>query len=227
MTSRRAFRGGRVRRAVIVAAVLAATASPRANACDYGSSPLVVDSSKTGAAPGPIAGVTLTVQRGRGPRGSCGHSTATSCDDAGTIGLHFTAATDPDNGVKEVGYRISVTGSPPVGLDGLDAPQVGYFESGNDREATLWLHWSDGATDSQESIGFAVTLTPVDIHGNEGPPSAPIEIRDEGGGGGCAVGPWRGQRQGGVLAALSALGAVLLTASRLRGASARRRTRTP
>jgi hypothetical protein len=207
-----AFHRERGRLALLAAAALAVTASPSAGACDYGASSLVVDATKTGAPPGPIGGVTLTVQRGHGNSG-CGGSLTDSCANTGTITLHFAAASDPDNGVGEVGYRTTVVaGTPPPRLDGLVALQTGSFERQGDREAILWFRWEDGATNTQESIDFTVTLTPVDVHGNEGPTSAPIRIHDDGGGGGCAM--RHGHESRGAVAALSALGLLLLAARR-------------
>jgi hypothetical protein len=202
----------------IVPLVLGALAFPRsAGACSYSDGGFTQDGTKTGAAPGPVADISYSVQRGKGPTGGCGRSMATSCDDIGAITLHFTAATDADSKNTEVGYRVSFVGKAPAGLTLPDAPSPPYFEQDDDRDATVWLHWADGATDDQEHLDFTLTITPVDSHGNVGPTSAPIHVIDDGSGG-CGL-RRNGAGPDAFASALALTGAVLLR----RRASARRR----
>lgn len=140
-------------------------------------------------APGAMGSITYTVKRGQGIRGGCvGGASTTSCDDVGSIGLHFTAAEDPDTPRDSVGYRIEViNGSPPAFYFDLNRPRRGYAESPTSSEVSVGLNWLDDATDDQESLAFTIVLTPVDIDGHEGPTSAPVNIVHAGSGSGCAV----------------------------------------
>lgn len=154
-----------------------------------GPQPLNVESTGTGIAPGPIGEVSYTIQRGRGPKDEgCGKQSGTSCDDIGTLTLHFAPSADPDSDTSAVGYRLRVTGGAlPPGLQLPSEPLVGMGVAPQS-EGTLFLTWIDGASDDQESVDFSLTLTPVDADGNTGPTSPAVHVHDEGSsGGGCNV----------------------------------------
>jgi hypothetical protein len=137
-----------------------------------------------GAPPGPVGDVTYTVKRGKGPVSSgCGESSASSCDDIGSITLDFEMSEDTDSDASEVGYRVHIVeGNPPLDFMAPAGALVARA-AGAGGHGTLSLHWIDGATDDQETIAFAFTLTPIDVDGNEGPESDPISIRSDATGG--------------------------------------------
>jgi hypothetical protein len=168
----------------LAVSILASLPAGRALACEYSEDVLNVGATGMGAPPGPIGEVTYTVQRGKGPVSSgCGQSSASSCDDIGSITLDFAMSEDADNDASEVGYRVRIVeGNPPIDFMAPAGPLVARA-NGDGRQGTLSLHWADGATDDQETIAFAVTLTPIDADGNEGPESDLISIRSEAAGG--------------------------------------------
>jgi hypothetical protein len=77
--------------------------------------------------------------------------------------------------------------------------------------AHLYLYWDDGATDDQEFIAFELEITPLDLAGNEGPPTT-VTVLDAGSGGGCGL----THRPGSAAALLLALTLALLAAARRR-----------
>lgn len=157
-----------------------------AAACDYGTGVLTVEASGNGERPGAIGDVTYTVRRGKGPERNGCEQSMTSCDDIGSVALHFAPSEDADSEFGAVGYRIRVVeGTLPEDLQLPSEPLLA-SRDGDEGDATIWLRFVDGAHDEQESIAFAIRITPVDADGNEGPESDPILIRDEGSDG-CGV----------------------------------------
>jgi hypothetical protein len=112
-----------------------------------------------------------------------------SCDDIASIGLHFTAPDDDQTAAADLGYKIAaVSGTVPFQLD--ENAVLAMVDGVN---ASLWLYWSDDASDTQEPIEFSLTLQAVDSDGNLGPVSDPIVISDPGySDSGCAV-RWLGR----------------------------------
>lgn len=127
----------------------------------------------------------MTIRRGVGPQGSgCNGSSTSSCDDIASIALHFTAPDDDQTAAADLGYEIAVvSGTAPFQLD--ENAVLAMVDGVN---ATLWLYWSDEASDTQEPIEFSLTLQAVDSDGNLGAVSDPIMINDPGySDSGCAV----------------------------------------
>ncbi len=120
--------------------------------------------------------------RGKGPDcAGLGYS-QTSCDDLGTIEMEITPASDDRTPTEKMGYRIEVVdGEPPVGL----IPDYDVRAQGG---GVLWLHWIDEAKDDQEPLDFTITIRAVDLGGNLGQISEPIEIRHPGSGGCSSAG---------------------------------------
>ncbi|HET6284083.1 MAG TPA: hypothetical protein VFH73_24210 [Polyangia bacterium] len=157
-------------------------AAQRAEACSVaGPVPHVVDSSKqatdTTAPPPPV--VTLQkIKRGQGPQGGPGcTSSASSCDDLGTLTLLITAI-DEDTPRESIGYRMElVSGRLPEGftLPGDSRPLAPPDQSG---QITMYLHWGDGATDDQESFDFTLSVRAIDLGGNVGGPTM-LRISDD------------------------------------------------
>jgi len=131
------------------------------------------------AAPGPIADPEVTVTRGVGPTdGGCGRQMETSCDDLGSVTFRFRPAVDGDSARSEVGYVVElVEGELPEGLQLRAEPLLG---GGAVDEVSLTSWWIDGNDDEQEPVAFAVTIHAVDVEGNVGPRSAPIDVADPG-----------------------------------------------
>lgn len=172
-----------------------------ASACDFaGAAPLVVDAGEQRvdhAPPAKVASVGVTISRGRGPGGSCGKRSSTSCDDLGAIVLYPTAPADDRSGPDDLGYVVRlVSGELP---EGASLPVEAVVPS---RGSGIVLSWIDGDTDDQEPVRFAVTVAAVDRAGNVGPASDPVPVVDEGGGSGCQTG---GRAKPGVWAALGVL----------------------
>jgi hypothetical protein len=167
----------------LTVAVGVALVGQRADACSVGGNvELTMQQTGIGDPPGPIGEVTYTTHRGVGPRrsGCSGGEMGTSCDDMGSVILHFKPAADPDSDAQSVGYRLLFAGVLPSGLDVPVRPIVS--------DGELFLHFVDGATDEQEKIDFSLTITPVDANGNEGPKSPLVHVTDAGRDtGGCSV----------------------------------------
>ena len=206
--------------AALLAGIALSTTSERAYACSpVPNDTLEVANGRGGEAPSGIGDPSVTLSRGNGTHASgCGRS-STSCDDMGSFQVHFTLATDADSPPNRVGYRIELVAGRAPGYSlaeylGRVLVPNSYFDDPEGR-GTLFFHWDDGDTDDQEDVDFTITLTPVDIDGNEGPVSDPIRIRD-GGSDGCSVGERRFS-PGGFAAALSvAAGALVVVRRRTR-----------
>src|SRR5262249_46185981 len=152
---------------------------------------LQVTDEHTGAAPSEIRDVSTSINRGQGPTGGCGTQSRSSCDDMGSVQVHFEPAFDSDGG--DVGYRVELIAGTAPGYSLTESQGrvvLPAYRDETDGRAVLNFYWDDGDTDSQESLDFTITLTPVDAQGNEGPISDPIHIRDDGSGG-CALGTQR------------------------------------
>jgi len=199
------------RRAVVlvIASMAGAVALPsRARACSSaGDTPHLLDPAMQGIdqmpptlAPLPAPQIT----RGKAPEQSGCTTSASSCDDLGSIGLSLQASDDVTP-PTQIGYRLTLAaGSLPADL----ALPGGAIES---LGGMLWLRWVDGATDDQEPIDFTLRVVAIDLAGNE---SAPQTVRvTDGSGGGCTVARHRTPCRGLVFVATAAL---LLAARRRR-----------
>ena len=127
------------------------------------------------APPGAPTLLDLQIVRGQGPQSAgCGGSSATSCDDIGQIRLNLVAADDRTDAAR-IGYRISLAGGAlPSGLLLPDEP-IRTFDG------WISLIWIDEATDDQERIEFSLTVTAIDLAGNESAPAASIQVDNAGG----------------------------------------------
>lgn len=184
------IRGGGARHlafALLFGVVIAGVRVPSSQACSGGGTELidVIDEGAEGEPPGAIGSLEVAaVRRGSGPiSAGCGDQVSDSCDDGGVVILTLTPAVDPDSPPEEVGYRFTVTSGTPPPIPILDpefpeaSAMVARVEDGASR---LELHWTDGSTDEQEPLRFALTLTPIDADGHEGPTTEPILIQDRG-----------------------------------------------
>jgi hypothetical protein len=167
-----------------VALGLAALAGARpARACTIPAPmPHVVDAAAQAVdhvAPGVPSLKLEEIKRGQGPRNDGCSSTASSCDDIGSIAFSHPA-TDDRTPSDRIGYRFQVvSGKLPFGFALPSQPVVMLISDGR-----MWLHWLDGATDEQESLDFTLSIVAVDAAGNESPPQM-LRIRDDQGG--CRV----------------------------------------
>jgi hypothetical protein len=172
-----------------------------AQACSLaGWTNLVLDPTEQAADRTPPSAPTvsgLRIGRGRGPeRSGCGMS-ASSCDDMGTV-IFAVSATDDRTATNALGYRITfVRGVMPPGLQ---LPQ-GDVLSGTD--GTFTLFWTDGASDEQEELDFALEVRAVDRGGNVSATGTRVEVQSPGSGG-CRV------SRGGAHGLPSSTGALLL-----------------
>ena len=153
---------------------------------------LVVDSLVKGDEDPPATPILreLTVARGRGAvRTEAGLWMSSSCDDIGSIAMTLERPEGDPDGDDDVGYAlVQLDGTLPRDLALPPQPILG---------PDLVLHWIDGSTDEQESFGFTVAVTPVDVAGNEGA-ALEVLVAHDGGtetsaadrsqGSGCATG---------------------------------------
>lgn len=156
----------------------------QSRACDFGApgrhtvdpAEAAVDS----APPSAIGSPTFTVRRGAAASDGCG-TQGDSCDDIGTITVHFPPATDDRTDAASMGYRVEVVrGAMPPDPTWPDSP----VRTTDGR--TIYFHWIDGDTDDQELIDVTLAISAVDRAGNEGPPTE-LRIRDAGSSEGCSV----------------------------------------
>ena len=114
-----------------------------------------------------------SVVRGGGAPGS-------SCNDLGFIVIELVRVDDDRTPRERLGYRVTlVEGTlPGWGMSSavrvVPAPVKG-------KPLQFTLAWVDGATDNQEPIDFTLTVTAVDMAGNESVPSSPIRVSHPGG----------------------------------------------
>lgn len=167
---------------------------PSARACSFEANvPHTIDLAEIGvdtAGPSAIAEVRAQIIRGRGD--DCG--AATSCDDLGRVELVVTPGGDDRTPAESLGYRlVLVDGRLPRGASLPSEP----VRLANGRLRIVWI---DGASDDQESLSFTLSLIPIDLAGNEGPPTE-VRVRDAGAG--CNAG--RVELPAWVLAALLVL----------------------
>ncbi|MEL6346988.1 MAG: hypothetical protein AAFV53_27995 [Myxococcota bacterium] len=128
----------------------------------------VVDADSTDVVrPGAVTAVAVVdINRGHGP--DCdedGLCMSTSCDEIGTMTLQFDTALDDQTDELEMGYLLDVvSGMPPIDfvvpVDAIRAP-----------DGQITLSWQDGDTVVQEAFSFELSITAVDLAGNEGSPS--------------------------------------------------------
>ena len=131
-------------------------------------------------APGPAIVAVSSIQRGKSPDVAltgCGQ-TSSSCDGFGTIKLDV-GAQDDQTPTDKLSYQFEVVAgkSPPELLLPTEAVRA--------PTGTIFLHWSDGASDDREAIDFSIAIRVVDLAGNVGSPST-VEIHDPGSGG-CSI----------------------------------------
>jgi hypothetical protein len=164
---------------------VAVGAAPDARACSF--LPLemhTVDPARraTDAQPPALTGApVVTIRRGTaGTRGCDGKVMTSSCDDSGSVGIELPA-TDDQTAPSDLGFRVALkSGTLPAGLA---------FQNGDFRglpTGGLAFHWTDGASNDQESFSFVLSIAPIDAAGNVGQ-AVDVPVSD-GGGGGCAVG---------------------------------------
>ncbi len=132
--------------------------------------------------PGRVSIVSAEVHhRGKGPDCEGLGYSQTGCDDVGSIEIEITPTSDDRTPSDKMGYRIElVDGEPPVGL----IPDYDVRSQGG----ILWMNWIDEASDDQERLDFTITIRAVDMGGNLGQISEPIEIRHPGSGGCSSAG---------------------------------------
>jgi hypothetical protein len=168
---------------IVVAAALACLASPSvAEACGglYRGHELDPAEQRIDRQPPAAAQVSANVVRVL-RRGVISDS---SCANIGLIQLAFTGAKDDRTPRARIGYRIThVAGTLP---DTLSLPRYAEVASPETGDASgemflFTLLWGDPATGDQAPLDFTITLTAVDLAGNESAPSAPIRIRHPGG----------------------------------------------
>lgn len=156
--------------------------------------------------PGEIGEVAVDVRRGTAAeRSGCGHSSS-SLDDLGWVYLRFSPSGDDRTPAEKMGYMVVLEeGEPPEGMLFPSEPSRAFME---DDGVALQLSWIDGASDEQETFDFTVSVTPLDLAGNEGKARL---VRIEHGGTeeeiGCSVGRLGGF--GGTVLLLMILGAAL------------------
>jgi hypothetical protein len=159
---------------------LASWGSPTAHELDPAE--VQVDHTPPGAIP---AASIERIKPGQGPkREGCFGSSGGSNDGLGYVMIVFTPPTDDRTPADKLGYLLKVSGEAPEFLWDYGANPIRADDPGE-----LFLDWSDGATDDQESLDFTVEIIPVDLAGNQGP-AFTLEVSDPGEGG-CAIG-WRG-----------------------------------
>ncbi len=189
--------------AVAACALVLAMAPRRADACSI--APPTKHEITTGSGdvtpPARVEGTTVSVTRGHGRGGGCGHSSGSSCDDIGSVGFYVTAPADDRSDADHMGYWIALVGGTlPAGVE-LPAYAVRPYSDG-----ALAFAWEDGATNDQEAVDFTVTISAVDEAGNQGPASEPIHVTDAGGSSGCSATAARASAWPGALLLALALG---------------------
>lgn len=174
-----------------VLALLLVIAWPhRAQACSFEvSRKLELDPAEQAVdrtAPGDVVPGAVSIKRGVGPRSEgCDGQMATSCDDLGQLVIGLTAPTDDRTPGTKLGYRVRLVGGAlPPGLTLPTEPVTAVERSGG-----LVFVWIDGATDEQEEISFDITVTAVDLAGNESGKAVGVHVGDPGAeASGCQVG---------------------------------------
>jgi hypothetical protein len=130
--------------------------------------------------PGRAEVMLIDITRGRGPKFTGRGWSGSSIDDIGILDFEFTPSSDDRTSPDMMGYRIEhIDGELPEGL----IPDYDVRA----RDGVLYLYWIDGNTDSQESLDFTLSFRAIDLGGNMGDPSEPVEIKHPGSQGGCAT----------------------------------------
>ncbi len=159
------------------AAVAALLVAPAAFACSIvGNESVTPDPAEVGvdiAAPAALGPVTVNLNRGTRPEADgCGGGAATSCDDIAILDISFDDAIDDRTPAERMGYVVRlVAGSLPTGITLSDEPVR--LPGGG-----LVYSFGDNSED-QDDIDFTVSITPVDLAGNEGP-GTEVRIRAAG-----------------------------------------------
>lgn len=163
------------RRVVVLAVACASYGVIRsAEPCSFiGPTEHVIDDeeSQVDTTPPGVPGVQLTsITRGTGPESSgCGEMASSSCDDIGALLLEITAPEDDRTPADSMGYFFEFEGTLPDGFMPLDTA----LRPGLDGFVFTWI---DGARDNQESIDMTITASAVDLAGNTGEASEPLEV---------------------------------------------------
>ncbi|HEU5162847.1 MAG TPA: hypothetical protein VFV54_06870 [Thermoanaerobaculia bacterium] len=169
-----------MRAPLAVAALSFALAAP-GHACSLVSTPHALDPQEQKVdhkAPAKAEASLARIVRGKGPvPHDDGSVSLTSCDDIGSIVLALKSVPlDDRTPADKLGYRI-------VLVDG-ELPKGASLPTNATRDLTpeneLTFFWSDGATDEQDPIDFALAVVAVDLAGNESEPSAPVRVRHSG-----------------------------------------------
>lgn len=118
-----------------------------------------------------VPGVQLTgITRGTGPeRSGCGEMASSSCDDIGVLTLEIAAPDDDRTSPDSMGYFFEFEGTLP---DGFVPPETA-LRLGPDGFVFTWI---DGTRDNQEPIDMTITVSAVDLAGNMGEASEPLEV---------------------------------------------------
>jgi hypothetical protein len=123
--------------------------------------------------PGQAEVLLLDIIRGRGPQFTGTGWSGSSVDDTGIVVLEPVPTPDDRTPLDKIGYRIEhIDGKLPEGL----IPDYDVRPA----EGLLYLYWHDGATDNQESLDFTLSFRAIDLGGNLGAPSEPVEIKHPG-----------------------------------------------
>jgi hypothetical protein len=164
--------------------VLVPASGERAKACMHYIQEHILDSQEQALDSDPPGKVEVLsaeiVGRGQGPVLNGGSWGSTSTDDLGVLKLQFVPPADDRTGPDKMGYRIEH-------LDGEMPPNLLPDFDVRALEGVVWLYWADGATDYQEPIDFRFTVRAVDLAGNLGEVSQPIEVYHPGSAG-CSTG---------------------------------------
>ena len=116
------------------------------------------------------------VFRGHGPNcDASGVCRGTSCDDIGSISLTWTQGGDDRTPDDSLGVRIDVVEGDGPGGVGIHGESVRPQTPGS-----FSLSWVDGASDDQEPLDFVVSITEIDLAGNESEPVM-VRVTDDGG----------------------------------------------
>jgi hypothetical protein len=169
--------GGRSR--VVVAAVLLCLAAPAvAEPCAALMVKHKLDAAERQIDRQSPAQATASVRIDRGIR------TGGNCDDTGWLLIEIRGANDDRTPPAKLGYRIALVGGTLPAHLLLPSDALHPFVPTGDRSGELFqlkLAWVDPATGNQAPIDFTVTITAVDLAGNESAPSLPVRVRHPGG----------------------------------------------
>ncbi|HOX47346.1 MAG TPA: hypothetical protein PK668_27380 [Myxococcota bacterium] len=131
--------------------------------------------------PGQITAITVEkVHRGKGEDCNLFGCEWTEDEDMGFMILRFQPPVDDRTPVESMGYRCTQIGGNPILRFAFPYDQRG------GADGRFVLNWYDGANNEQEAMDVLLQLQAIDLGGNVGPASEPIEVSDPGSGG-CAT----------------------------------------